>query len=706
MVLWFGAYLVLPLNAGLERIAGHSLPIGLLIWGAAAVALAFATRGDRRELAARETDPGFDRDALILTLSGGASILTVALAYSSGSHLGALGLDTHQHIYWTAQILDAQHLPLVERDTTVLSLYPKAFHILTANWSAAGAVGPLGPWIKLMPFLQAFLPCMVFAELIRARAALGSLEPGRSRALTVLLSFGLLFYAFAFTRMAYPEYDLGGTPRFASGAALMFPYLLFAAGSALKSDPLRRLGWAALPATALLLLALNAVLLLQLAVFVVPLMIITQAFERDVSGATAAPRSGRQVAWTVALALALPIAISLGDPWIVAQWSIRLGAVGQGFLDLVGVVTPDQAASLGLLSTDELVVEKPGAIRYSGPGELVRLFAGSLAAGVGSWLTTGLHFPFMDDLFSDPGRIAVRLAIPAAVATALVSRRIAMRDRTTGSVSPADNAPMRVWLGIAIGVGFGGFAQIALVHFSEGLAAGRGYEFVLLRQYCEIAIRHVGLVAMAMVLLASIGWAVAAFPSNNAIPAFIGEKAWLTPLLALLAAALPFLLYGQTETVDPDKSFWGPVTSSDLADLRAIEAHIGDTDGVMAPSNTWRIDGESWIIPQGKTAGILPFTTRRVLFNSRLGAGVQFNWRDLAAFCRGTRQHRAQFLQRNDVRWFLLKGKGSGTRSAMRKFRMCKLELSELGVTFPPAHQQGNLSLYRIDPKSIARPGR
>jgi hypothetical protein len=261
---------------------------------------------------------------------------------------------------------------------------------------------------------------------------------------------------------------------------------------------------------------------------------------------------------------------------------------------------------------------------------------------------------------------------------------------------------MGLWLGIALGTAFGGFAQFALIHFSEGLALGRGYEFALLRKYCEIAPSHVGLVAQALVLLASLGWAITALPSRTSVESFLA-KAWITPSFAALALILPFILYGLGVSVDPAKSFWGPVSSDDLEDLRAIESHIGAAEGVLVPSNTWRIDGESWIIPQGPTAGILPFTTRRVVFNSRLGAGVSFNWRDLAAFCRGTNRERAQFLVRNDIRWFLLKGKGSGTKSAHRKFRMCELKLREMGVTHPPAQQYGNISLYEIDPVSLGR---
>ena len=704
MVLWFAGYLVLPLNAGLDRLVGESLSLTALIWIAALVALAVATGRGEGKPSPGLRPTGIDRQGLVLTLGGCAAILKVALVYSSSSHLGALGLDTHQHIYWTAQILDAKHLPLVERGTSILSLYPKAFHLLAAQWSAAGVVGPLGPWIKLMPFLQAFLPCMVFAELICARAGRAGrngAEPGRSPMLAGLLIGTLLIYSFVASRMIYPAYDLGGTPRFASGAALMLPYLLFVAGEVLESATLRRLSWVVLPATALLLLAINAVLVVQLAVFVVPLLLISRAFSRGATPAARATRpSAKTLAWTLVITLVLPLAIALGDPWIVAQWSSQLG---RGFLDLVAVVTPDHAASLGLLSTDELVVERSRPVLYSQPGELLALFGSSLAPAARSWLDTGWRFPFSDDLFGDLGRIGVRVVIAVSVATAMISMRVSRRARVDAGDARQDRGAAGLWLGIALGAAFGGFAQIAAVQVSDGLAVGRGYEFVLLREYLEIATRHVGLVVQGMILLASIGWANAAMARHSAVEATFGA-AWITPVLAAGAVMLPFLLYSQSDSVDPAKSFWAPVVSDDLENLRAIESHIGDMEGVLVPSNTWRIEGESWIIPQGPTAGVLPFTTRRVLFNSRLGAGISFNWRDLAAFCRGTDHNRAQFLISNDVRWFLLKGEDSGSKSAYRKFRMCKLELSQLGVSHPPAHQYGDLSLYRIDPETLSRP--
>ncbi len=698
MLLWFASYLVLPLNAGLDQIVGRSLPIGVLVW--AGTAIAFALGRTRRSKASAPADAAvdFDHSGFLLAAGGAAAILKVALVYSSSSHLGALGLDTHQHIYWTRQILDAQHLPLVERGTSILALYPRAFHVLTALWSAAGVAGPVGPWIKLMPFLQAFLPCMVFAELLRVQGTRSPALRGRGELLATLLIGALLVYAFGLTRMVYPEYDLGGTPRFASGAALMFPYLLFTAGGVLQSATLRRLSWLVLPAVALLLLALNAVLVVQLVIFMVPLLLIA----RGLSRANDAPARPLGPLLLALITLGLPLAIAIGDPWIVALWSAKLGDCGRWFLDLFGLVTPDQAASLGLLSKDELVAEKPGPVPYSNVGGFLRLAVASLADGARGWITTGWRFPFSDDLFSDPGRIIVRLGMIATAAFAIFRIRYRSEAARPGEHQPA----MRLWGGIALAGALGGLAQMATVHFTAGLAVGRGYAFVLLRDYCEIAARHVGLVVQALILLAGIGWAVSVLPRRGGKEGSKGREAnfakpWTIAGLSAAVMILPFLLYGLVEPVDPTKSFWAPVSSQDIEDLREIESHIADAEAVLVPSNTWGIGDERWIIPQGSTASVLPFTTRRILFNSRLGAGVLYNWRDLGAFCLGSNRDRAEFLARNDVRWFLLKGPKSASKAFYRNFRMCKLPLAAIGVIHPPAYRAGDLSLYRIDPRTL-----
>ena len=694
MALWFASYFVLPVNAALAAAIGLSIPLEALIWGAAIAVVAIAAKQSRDD----EGSPRASRDrtGLLITVAGVAAIAKVALAYSSQSHLGALGLDTHQHIYWTQQILDANHLALVERGTEILALYPKAFHLLTALWSAAGIVGPTGPWLKLMPFLQAFLPCIVFAELLWLRSSTKRGERAGTPVLAVFFAAALLITAFALGRMSYPNYDLGGTARFASGAALMFPYLVWVAGISFERPALRRLAWLALPATSLLLLAMNAILLVQLVIFVVPLLLVSERLVTPREDpTTGAGEQLPQGAWL--LAGLLPVAIAIVDPWIVAQWTAPLGTLGTKYLSMFGVLSPADAAAAGLLATDELVSDNTGAIRHTGAGGLLWLLFTSIVTGTYAWLVSGWHFPFIDGLSNESGRIIIRVAV---VSCGILAVRWTLERRAAGREVDSDPKVIRLFGALAIGAAVGGLAQSVSFEFAKGLAIGRSYAFTLLRDYCEIAAQHVGIVAELLILLAAIAWAVHAAPARNEVASWLGDT-FATLILAGVALCLPFALYGVGEVVPPEKSFWAPVNAQDLEDLREIESKIGEGERAMSPSNTWGIGAERWIIPQGATASVLPFTTKPFVFNSRLGASIYYNWKDLASFCRGSNEHRADFLSRNGVRWFLLKGEGSGERSAYRRVRMCKLGLKAMGVVYPPEFQAGELSLYRIDPESL-----
>jgi len=660
MIVWVVAVLVLPLGAGIDAWLGRSPAIGVWLWGGLAVALALAGRG------VEWTSSSAGR---VFAAVGIAALVKVALVYSAQSHIGALGLDTHQHIYWVRQLLEAHHVALNERDTPVLALYPRGFHLLTALWSAAGIAGPVGSWVKLMPFLQAWLPCLAFAELVNLAAR----RQARTGLLAAGLALALVVYAFAISRMAFPEYDLNGTPRFASGAALLFPWLVLVAGRVLDNTMLRTLAIACLPAVALLLLSMNAILLVQFAVFLLPLLGITGWLTRQDADI---PRE-RIAAWAVA-SCGIAALVCLQDPWIVAQWAPRFAP---GYLDLFGVITPDEATNLGLLAKDELVSESAGSALHQTWSDFAWLFFASLAGALRDFLSSGWRFPFSQDLFSDAGRIALRIVILAGAGAGLVALR---HERTTLRT---------LFFALVIGSCAGGFAQLALFHFAEGLAVGRGYEYVLLRDYCEVAAKHVGLPVQGMILLAALGLAMTGWR----MPTRIASNA-PTWIVAALATSLPFALYGTSESVDPARGFWAPLHHRDLANLRSIETHIGPDEGVLVPAAAWGIGEERWIIPQGATASVLPFSTRRLVFNARLGPSVVFNWRDVVQFCQGSDAQRAAFLARHDVRWFLLKDPAVGSDALHQRFRMCKLRLAQLGVITPPAHVEGNLALYRIDP--------
>ena len=681
MSLWFASYLILPANALIQAAFGAAPSIRFALWTGV---LTITLKRLWRRPSATEALGHLNHPSIITALGGAAALIAVAGIY--GRHLGALGLDTHQHIYWSQQILAAGHLPLVERGTSILALYPKAFHVLVALWSAAGLGDFVGPWVKLMPFLQAWLPCLAFAELCTQMGSRAEHGAARSRLVAFGLIAALLLYGFSISRMIFPEYDLNGTPRIASGAALFFPFLSLAAGVIFESVVLRRVAWLCLPATALLLLAINAVLVVQLIVVVVPLMVATRLFvgrgvENELS---VVPLEA------AAFGLLPVLAIALGDPWIVALWSKLPVLPGEAYLSLHGIVTPGDAAELGIISRDELVSEAIASPRVTGIAPIIALSFESLFAAGRIWLLElAWKFPIRGDVFGDSGRILLRLSI---LGMALLAIFAGPRGTTRWR-----SLPFRLFAGVTLATAIGGFAQIASWKFAEGLAPGRGYEFALLRDYLEAAPAQVGLVVQGIWLLSGFTWALCAIrlPRSRVVRSLPGIG--FTCTLAAVAACLPTLLSGKVIGFDPARSFWSVVERQDLANLREIETHIDDWEGVIVPASAWEIGGEKWIIPQGATASVLPFATKRYFFNSRLGPGVQFNWRDLSQFCRATPAERAKFLQGHDIRWLLIKDGEASSEAFYRRFRICDRHLADLGAIHPPAHRAGDLHLFRLD---------
>ncbi len=690
MLAWFASYLILPINAAIARATGVAIPLALVIWAAV---LAFAWL-DRRSIAAFARPGPIPLASLGLVAVGGmAALVKVCAVYSS--NLGALGLDTHQHIYWVNQILDANYLPLVSRHTEILASYPRAFHLLVALWSAAGLGGLAGPLVKLMPFCQTWLPLLVFAEFFVARRLLedesAPASPRRAAPLTAwFMITTLLVMAFALSKMVYPEYDLNSTPRFSSSGVFVLPYLVLIFARVFGSASGPRLSLFLLPSVVAILCAMNIVLVGPVVFFLLPLIFLTgwstyDVEDVEVGAGLAFPRP------VVLASLVIPLLVSLGDPFLVTWWTKLAGGAGELFLAAMGVVNQESAVFHGVVSDLDFTPEAISQPRYRGAGDLLLLAGRSGVDAVLGWLgTSGSSFPYQSDLFSDAGRWIIRGAcvIPAGVAVAILRR------------TPPDSQPsleLRIWLGLLATTCMAGLAGIMSWRFLSGLAEGRSHAFVLLRDYAAASAANVSLIAMGLLMLASCGLLLAS----------LSPPAWVSRLQSNLAAmavaaavvaVLPFGLYAFEDGADRANLFWSNVSESDLANLREIEESIDEWDVVLVPAAPWRIGSERWIIPQGQVTSVLPYSRRRLLFNSRLGHGVHFSWKDLAKLCNASPSDRREFLRTNDVRFVLLKNTRATTPEFYEGFRICGVGLESFGVGYPPASVAGDLVLYPIRP--------
>lgn len=685
MAAWSASYGVLPINAAIARATGFALPISVILW-----AFVIALLVHDRARATSASNP-MARAALgIVAVGGAAALLKASVVYSA--HLGALGLDTHQHLYWVNQILDAGYVPLASRHTEVLAAYPRAFHLLVALWSSAGFGAHAGPIVKLMPFAQTLLPLLAFVELMVARRLLESNgkeanQRGGAMVTAVGLIVLLLVLAFALSHMIYPEYDLNSTPRYASSGALVFPYLVLVFARVFGLASGERLALLTVPVIASIVCALNVVLVGQMLAFLLPLVWLSLLATRADAAMPSRPLSKP----VIAAAFVIPVFIALGDPFLVTWWTRLAGPLGDGFLASMGVVSQETMTLYGVASEMDFTQQAKLQPAVAGLVEIAGLAGRSVVDGASSWASvSGASFPFQNDLFSDVGRSVTQLSCLLLAATGVMAARRTSRELQCWF-------ERRIWIALVAATAIAGLAGIMGWRFVSGLAEGRSYAFTLLRDYTAASAANVSLIALGLLLLASGAVLLAALPFDRWLARRnLGRGAIVT--LALLVAALPFALYPVHDEADDANFFWTSIDEQDLEDLRIIEAAIDPWDVVLVPAAPWRIGDERWIVPQGPTASVLPYARRRLIFNASLGFGASLNWKDLAAFCNASESGRRSFLKSHGVRFVMIKGEHTGAAGFPGRYRICGASLASLGASHPPTVIAGDLALYEVGP--------
>lgn len=226
-LLWLGQYtvfaaslIITPATALLTDCSGWHIPLRFSL-APLVVGLAYLMWRKRRAspLGAQPLDPSS------FALAG-----LVAIAFYRGLslhafHAGALGHDTQQHIYWAQHIADFGFLPITARGTDLLDAYPKFFHLLAAGWSALGMAGTVGPFVKMMPFLQVTLACGFGCELLLKARRSPQAADGWLAAVA-LGAFLCWHLTFGDGQEIYAVRDLSGTARFGAGWLLFGPPLL------------------------------------------------------------------------------------------------------------------------------------------------------------------------------------------------------------------------------------------------------------------------------------------------------------------------------------------------------------------------------------------------------------------------------------------------------------------------------------------------
>lgn len=691
------AAVVLPLVGLVARAVGVEVPlVAPVVLATAAIAWSNA-RGRRGPPSPTWLRP--------LTLCGCACLAVVLALYSR--HLSALGLDVHQHATWARDVLRAGHVPLAERGTGLLAAYPRTFHLLLALWDAAALGAPIGPWTKLMPFLQNALPALALAE---ALAEAGERRrPGGAIAVEVALGAAFAVYAFALVPMAYPAVDLSGTPRLSSNGLLLAPVVLVVLGHLHPGGRARQLAVASLPLLAAWALTTNPLVLVLLAVAGLPLLAATAiALPRREGDERGSPRG---LAVLTAASLVLAALALASDPWVLSRAAPRLPPL-DALLARNGVESWARALAKGTVTERDAWLARPPPVPVCTDarclGAVLRRAALDAASGTWREVTSALadlqllarspvaasRSAFRGSLPPSPAQLLDWAGVPfvailvagvaAAAAVAIRERRASLAARLLAASAAA---------GLA-----GELALRLAARLGRLLSDGSG-EREILAFYLQSAGLHLSIgvlwlpFATAVASLLELAPVRAAPPRSPASP-----RRRLAIAAATLAwAALPQLGLLNLDVPRRNGGFWGPVGLADVAALHRIERSIPPQDGVIVPAEHWHIGVEEWVIPVGDTTALLPYGDRGYLFNVYLGPAYRYGWRDLEErLCSPDPERRRELADEARVGWLLARVRGA--RSAdeiLRRTELCGKPVAAIGEA-TPVRLERDLALFRF----------
>ena len=700
-VLLAAAAPILAMNGLIARATGRAIPIVVLIVGAT-LALVLARR--------RELRPPARLD--LLALLGLGSVALVVSIYSG--HLSALGLDLHEHVAWTRQILDSGHVPLDEPGTGILADYPRTFHLLSALWNAAGLAPPAGPTVKAMPFLQNALPALALAEqMVDAQAQERS---GTRHRWEIALGLAFYVYAFLVVPMVYPVPDLLGTPRFSSGGLLLLPVVLIAIGRAQNAPGAAILSVATAPLIAAWSLTWNPIIVVLLGVATVPVAAAVWLALRP-PGSKDAP--ARRALLVFGASAVLGVLVLVQDPWVVGRAAQRVPVCSR-IVHRSGLMTFDEAVALGRATPrDKSVRNAPASPSCRDAGCVLRLAVKAAGDALRRpWIALRAGIADLHGLVSSPSMAALRDAFKGALpfgvaliadyaglpfvaclaAAVLVCSWLELRRRRGAAV------PTGLARGLLVATLLGTTGAGIGLDFAAGLAGGlndQRHESVILAGYLAGSGLPVSL-ALLWLPFAAAALVLAERQPGQALP----ETGQRRPALAvgglLLWLALPLFARLNLHRPLQHRGFRTPIGLEDLRALRQVEEAIPPEDGVIIPAEHANIaNWEHWVLPLGSTAALLPYGERRYLFNVYIGASYPLSWRDLdEGLCSSDPAARARFLERTRIRWALVNDPGAAdAAAALERPRTCSghdVPLSALGAELPAVRQSRGIFLFRV----------
>jgi hypothetical protein len=590
-------------------------------------------------------------------------------------HAGALGHDTLQHLYWINTVDDFGYLTLTARGTDLLENYPKAFHLMVAAWRSAGVFGLSGPYMKVMPFLQAALACGFVCELWLA------FKPRIARAAPWI--GGLLLGIFVSWHLTlgdgqevYRVVDLSGTPRTSAGWLLFGPPLLVLGQRAGTLPDMR--GWliGTLPLVLAIALAINPVTVAYYLTFSLPFALVLYVFTRT---AVENPLPSWRRCFAASGLLAVPLLVT--NSTLVT--ALAKTPVVTTLLHVASVRTVTRGIPTYVFSEPS----KP-------PAALCASYDISCAADLSQATLLGGIKAYWAALSSGtlpgiyPGTSSVWyfvvFAVPVIV-LALSARRAEFYPSVSVPASKAFIAALLACLLVPLGMMIVNALMLRVEAQSDLL--------MLLSTYYKP--HHVYLSSWLQCLLATASWSL--LPAMRLHPRWF----WATSLLASgllvyhLSTFAPPALTNHRHAQDAWNIDW-----PELRAIKHLNEFVPREEAILIPSWHWQAGRENLLSTDGPEGPIVPHLTGRFLFGMMLGIGRDYSWADLAhTFCGPSVEARRKLLRKNNVRWVLLRGERVRSREFFNEYNwVCGIKLRELGTEYPPAWSERDLALYRIQP--------
>lgn len=617
------------------------------------------------------------RDPIITIFIFFAMICIFKIATYYSLVVGALGLDTHQHIYYVNDLYEATYLKVTARGTDFLGDYSKGLHVLVALWAAPGFGSSLGPAVKVMPALQTLLITFSFIEV----AYQWLLQRGfgvLSRWIWLVLVLAACCYAtFSGSRLIYPIVDLNSTGRISSAAVMLLPGIVGFAASLMPSRRIVILNWLLLPLCGALAVKINP----SLAVAYIGFASIAWAFSafNGVKGNVASALVGLTTGIVVGSILVIT------DPY---------------YLSLATAGWPMLRDVLSLF--DVISLEKV-TIAVNIQGDVLSRFLHAVMQDIptlgGQRLTTAIY-PNSNLLLNPGGAAAIRdVALFAFYAWVLL---LCFKSNQMNRLLTSRRSLMTFVIGLFAGC----LVNVVLVKITADTLGTDTHETSLLASY---ALSYEPLLSMFLMQILCVSVITITIDFAGVL---LGNRTWkweVTPLkwvfisVCVVLAVCTIMLVRATTGYLPSASgmgWWNPIQGKDIREFRRIEKAIPDDGLILAEAVPAKLNVvEDWVLPVGPGTAYLPFAEGKYVFNVKLGAGYRFGYSAMFDnFCTGNVAAAREFLRKNNIRYLFSPNSAVLGRDAFLNKAYCKVSYRDLGIEYPAAFAGKNgIEFYRIN---------